>query len=148
MAECGANGSDAARGRLIASAISWLAALYLCVQLLVPLIVIVRAGSAARDFSWDMFSSGLTCEKFNAVVKPDGGEWGSVRLDLDFASWAQLRRVLSPARFATYTQRLCQTLREEHGRPVQLYVLSACRADRDQPLFAVVDPKRDFCQPR
>jgi hypothetical protein len=128
--------------------VSVLAASYLVVQLIVPLAVIARRASTDRDFAWDMFSSQLSCRKLNAVVKPEGKEWGSVRLDLDFSSWAQLRRALSPMRFEAYAKQLCQTLRTEHGRSVELYVLSECRTDRDQTPFAIVDPQRDFCSPR
>jgi hypothetical protein len=128
--------------------LSALAASYLIAQLIVPVVVIARHESTERDFAWDMFSSQLSCKKLNALVKPQGGEWGSVRLDLDFSSWAQLRRALSPMRFEAYTKQLCQTLRAEHGRSVELYVQSECRNDRDQQPFAIVDPQRDFCSPR
>jgi hypothetical protein len=125
--------------------ISGLAAAFLLVQLAVPLAVIASRSGTDRDFAWDMFSSQLRCEKLDALVKPQGKLWGSLRWDVDFSSWAQLRRVLSPARFERYAQRLCQALRAEHGSPVELYVQSECRNDRDQAPFAILDPHRDFC---
>ena len=97
---------------------SVLAAGYLVVQLLLPLVVAARPGSAAHDFSWDMFSYHLTCAKVAAAARPRGGDWEPVRLQSDFSNWMQLSRVLVPGRLDAYAARVCQRLRAERRRDV------------------------------
>ena len=123
------------------------ASCYLLVQLLVPLLVIVRDELTSRDFAWDMFSYHLSCNKLGVILGTGRGDWESVRLERDFGSWAQLRRALSAQRFSDYAGVVCQRERERRGQPVQLYVTSECVSDREQPPFALLDPERDFCSP-
>jgi hypothetical protein len=118
------------------------------VQLLIPLVVIARSEANSRDFSWDMFSYQLSCEQLSVVMRVRGGEWENVRLDRDFSSWAQLRRLLSEDRFAAYAQGLCEALQEQRGAPVELHVWSRCSGDRAGEPFAVLNADRDFCSPR
>jgi len=134
--------------RAAASVISCAAAVYLLVQLSLPLWVIARRELTSRDFAWDMFSYHLSCSKLDAVLFTENGGWQSVRLDHDFGSWAQLRRALSAPRFADYARGVCAHAREASHGPVRLHLLSECRSDRDQPAFALLDPERDFCRAR
>lgn len=136
-----------ARGhRLVARrAGAWAAGLFVLLQLLIPLGVLSRGQLSSRDFAWDMFSYQLTCQELQVVVREAGGEWESVRLDVDFSSWAQLRRLLSEARFRAYARRLCGALRAERGVAVELHLWSRCSTDRAGASFALLDPARDFC---
>ena len=118
---------------------------YVLVQLTLPLFVLLRPGPTWRDFSWDMFSHGLHCSKLDALASTPKGALGSVRLDLDFSSLAQLRRVLVPGRLETYAAGLCAKLREEQGQPVQLRFIALCQDDRNAPSAPLVDPQRDYC---
>jgi len=136
---------SAARSPTLEQAIGIAAGLYLVLQLGAPLWVLARGELTSRDFSWDMFSYHLSCSTLNAVVS-EGGEWQSLRLDHDFASWAQLRRALSAERFAAYARGVCDSELHTRGRTVQLRLLSECQSDRGQPPFAVLDPDRDFCR--
>jgi hypothetical protein len=126
--------------------LSGAAALYLCAQLIIPWLVIARDEPTSRDFAWDMFSYTLSCSELAVVVQSAPGEWETVLLAADFKSWAQLRRALSLSRFERYAAGLCDALQRERRRPVQLYLRSACRGDRNQPSFGLIDPERDFCQ--
>src|SRR5438552_1788662 len=98
----------------------------------------LRPGPTWRDFSWDMFSHGLSCEKLDAIAQTPHGVLGSVRLDLDFASMSQVSRVLLPGRLEAYASGLCAKLRSEAGEPVQLRFIASCRDDRDAPTAPLV----------
>ncbi len=120
---------------------------YVLAQLTVPLFVLLRPGPTWRDFSWDMFSHGLHCSKLDAIASTPKGPLGSVRLDLDFSSLAQVRRVLVPGRLEAYAAGLCAKLSEEQGQPVELRFIALCQDDRDAPAAPLVDPHRDYCAP-
>ena len=92
-----------------------------------------------------MFSHGLSCSKLDALARPARGTWTSVRLDLDFASWAQLSRVLLPARLEGYARHLCAQLKTETGREVELRFIAECRDDRNGPVLSIVDAQRNYC---
>ena len=94
-----------------------------------------------------MFSHGLTCSRFDAVARAGGGAWGSVRLDLDFGSWAQVSRVLPAPRLESYASYLCAKLREEEDGPVELRFIAECRDSRSGPTISMVDPTRNYCSP-
>src|SRR5258708_29674286 len=87
-----------------------LAGCYLLIQLVAPPVVMARPAPRSTDFSWDMFSHGLTCSRFDVVARAQGGSWGGVRLDLDFGSWAQVSRVLLAPRLERYASYLCARL--------------------------------------
>jgi hypothetical protein len=125
---------------------SVLAACYLLLQIALPLILLARPGRRPADFSWDMFSHRLSCSKIEARANVPGGRSGSVRLDLDFTSWAQASRVFFPGRIEDYGRYLCEQLRIGEGRSVELHFLVECRDDRHGPLRPVVDPNRDYCK--
>lgn len=130
------------RKRALASA---LVACYLLAQLGLPLIVVARPGPTWRDFSWDMFSHRLSCSKLDAIARPRGGVWGSVPMGRDFRSWAQVSRVLVPARLEAYARYLCRTLRTELRRDVELHFIAECREDRRGPTLHMVDEARNYC---
>jgi hypothetical protein len=129
----------------VARVTSLLAASFLLVQAAVPLILLARPAPRSTDFSWDMFSHSLSCTRVEARARPQGGEWGGVRLDLDFENWAQFVRVLVPARLDAYASHLCETLRSEMQRPVELRFVIECRDDRSGSTVSLVDPTRDYC---
>jgi hypothetical protein len=137
--------ADACRPSRKRTLASVLVACYLLGQLGLPLIVVARPGHTWRDFSWDMFSHRLSCSKLDAVARPRGGTWGTVQLSRDFSSWAQVSRVLVPARLEAYARYLCRILRTELGRDAELHFIAECHEDRQGPTFHMADEKRDYC---
>jgi hypothetical protein len=146
MVACGVSDDRSSRERLVA----WLAALFLMLQLIVPIIVLGRNEISSRDFSWDMFSYQLSCDQLAIRVRVGGPQspWQSVRVERELSSWAQLRRLLSEARFHTYAGQICRELQTQEAGSVELYVESSCRTDRAAPPAPILDPKRDFCRAR
>jgi hypothetical protein len=124
---------------------SALAAFYLFVQLLLPLTLLTTPGLVVRDFAWDMFSHGLSCSKLDCIATARGGLPGSVRLDRDFGSLAQLIRVLLPGRLEGYARYLCRRLEAEAHSPVELHFIAECRDGRQEAARNLVDPARDYC---
>ncbi len=124
---------------------SLLAGSFLLVQAVLPLILLARPAPRSTDFSWDMFSHSLSCSRLEARARPRGGAWGDVRLDLDFEGWSQFVRVLLPPRLEAYASHLCETMRSELERPVEVRFVVECRDDRNVAAVSLVDPTRDYC---
>jgi hypothetical protein len=121
-----------------------LAASYLGLQIALPLWVATRPGFAVRDFSWDMFSHRLSCEKLELRARVPAGPWFSVPLHTDFGSWAQLARVLEAHRLAAYARYRCDRLKIALRSDVELHILATCREDASEPT-TIADPGRDYC---
>lgn len=127
---------------------TWVTALgagYVLWQLLLPAVIAVRPGRAGRDFSWDMFSHHLSCRRLEGSLRGPDGSRESVSLTDDFATYAQLTRVLVPGRVEHYAHRLCQRLQEQRGRAVELNIISECQTDRDGPWVPLLDPAKNYC---
>ena len=120
-------------------------AAYVLGQLLLPAVIAARPGRVARDFSWDMFSHHLSCRRLEGRVRVHEGAWEPVSFADDFATYAQLTRVLVPGRVELYAHYLCDRLRRRRGRSVELNIITECHTDRDGPWTPLIDPAKNYC---
>jgi hypothetical protein len=120
-------------------------AAYVLWQLLLPAVIAARPGRAGRDFSWDMFSHHLSCRRLEGRARVPEGAWEMVSFADDFATYAQLTRVLVPGRAELYAHHLCDRLRRQLGRAVELNIITECHADRDGPWTPLIDPAKNYC---
>ena len=119
---------------------------YLAVQVLVPLWLVSRGPlDAPSDFSWDMFSHRLACQKIAGVGRLPSGQRFELSLAEHFKSWASLRRVLYPARLEGFARFLCADLVEQYGANVELRLRIECTTDFAGETVRLADPKRNYC---
>jgi hypothetical protein len=126
------------------------AALWLAVQLLVPLSAVLWHPSEARtDFSWDMFATRRSCKPCHLLISRRGERPGHVQWNTFFRSPYHVARARNRQRLPLLARHLCRQEQAAGHDQVRVFVECTCRYN-DAPRPFDLDPLEgaDYCGPQ
>ena len=129
--------------------VATLAFAYFALQVGIPAAIwSARSPAVPSDFSWDMFSTRVTCPTLVIGAVPASGPPRRIPTDALFSKSAHLRRVLYPERIHALAEHLCPKLAAEDSGHVELRMWIECVYAPDGEPVRITDRSRDYCAPR